>query len=939
MKRFRWCVTFAVICFAMILLSGCHSGGASSVTIQLLPASSVSIDEGQSTTFTATVANDINNQGVTWSLVQTTSTVCSGAGCGALKNATNSAVTYVAPTNLTVAETVTLTARALANTSTTTTATISVSLPPQFNTTATPNNNNTSAIPYTLPNASNGVAYNETLTVTGGISPLIFSLGANSSCLTATGLTLNSSGTIVGKPSFPGVGGQPDTCTFTAVVTDNGAPPISVSQVFTVTLNPPPQLSVATTSLPGGLANSSYTALIAASGGVSPLAWSVVSGSLPTGLALNPTSGQIAGNISSTIPNGTTFTFTVQVKDSTLPSPGQIVQKAFSITVQQPTPPAITTTSLPTGTTAAAYNTSLQATGGIPPYTWSIVSGQLPSGLTLSPTGTISGLPVLENSSPDVFTVQLQDSETTPAVATQQLSIVVQANSGSNNALISGSYSFLFKGFDVAGPVAIAGTITTDGNGNITSGLEDSNRVCTVAETSSCPSNNSIQVINRSPLTGTYSLGPDGRGTMQLVAINPSSGVSLTTDYRIVLDSTGKIHFIENNDITTVGVGTDTVGTHGEGIMKPVVGSLTASSFNGNYAFLFTGEDQSGKRAALAGAINADSSKDIIVPAAGGASSDFNDAGSFSSQNVTGTFSAGSGNRGVVQLQLPLPTTSASLMQFAFYYVSSTDLYFVETDMTINAQTPIFYRLSGEMIQQSIGYAFVNTSLSGPSVITGSGLNGSNASVLAGLFTGTSTSQGVGTASLIYDENNGGAITTPSPSFSGSYSIANNGRAAFASLGSRVAVAYLTGPGQGFVLGSDAAVTSGLLEQQTVATYSLSSLDGGYTLGTSLPVDTATPNVVGQVTANGNGGINGTVDEIDPPTTTPPAPEGTANLGESLTATITFIGTNGRGTAVSNAPKGIPANLILYLVSPSDFRAISADSTSNGHPDVFFFDH
>src|SRR5580698_8355043 len=142
MKRPQWGVAFAAACFALVLLSGCRGGGAA-VSVQIQPGTTISIDEGQSTSFTATVANDINNQGVTWSLVQTTSTVCSGAGCGALKNATNSSVTYVAPTNLTVAETVTLTARAMANTSVTTTVTISVSLPPQFNTTATPNNNNT----------------------------------------------------------------------------------------------------------------------------------------------------------------------------------------------------------------------------------------------------------------------------------------------------------------------------------------------------------------------------------------------------------------------------------------------------------------------------------------------------------------------------------------------------------------------------------------------------------------------------------------------------------------------------------------------------------------------------------------------------------------------------------------------------------------------------
>ena len=66
----------------------------------------------------------------------------------------------------------------------------------------------------------------------------------------------------------------------------------------------------------------------------------------------------------------------------------------------------------------------------------------------------------------------------------------------------------------------------------------------------------------------------------------PDHVVTLATDYRIVLDSSGAIHFIRNNDITTAGVGTDTLGTHGEGIMKPIVGNFSSVSFNGNYSFL-----------------------------------------------------------------------------------------------------------------------------------------------------------------------------------------------------------------------------------------------------------------------------------------------------------------------------------------------------------------
>jgi hypothetical protein len=247
----------------------------------------------------------------------------------------------------------------------------------------------------------------------------------------------------------------------------------------------------------------------------------------------------------------------------------------------------------------------------------------------------------------------------------------------------------------------------------------------------------------------------------------------------------------------------------------------------------------------------------------------------------------------------------------------------------------VYYRLSGEMIAQNSSYAFSNSSLLGTSVVSGSGLNGSNASVLAGLLTST---VGAGGATLTYDENNGGAITSPSPSFSGTYSVAGNGRTPFTSLGSRAAVAYLTGPGQGFLIGGDAAVTTGLLEQQSGAPFATSSVQGGYTISTSLPVETNVPNLLGQVSSDGAGSVTGIVDEIDPPVTA--TPEGKANLNQSLIAHINFVGANGRGTATTNSPTGMPATMVFYLVSPAHFRAISADSNpGNSHPDVLFFDH
>lgn len=891
-------------CFA-IVLAGCHSSGAA-ISVQVQPSSTISLDEGQSINFTATVANDTLNRGVSWSLNQATTTACSGSGCGALSHVTNSSVTYTAPTNLASGISVTLTVASISQPSATATATVSVVLPPQFTTTV-------------LPNAANGVAYNQTITVTGGVAPLTFSLQTGSSL--PAGLSLTTSGTIVGKPSVPPLNAPILPASFTVVVTDNSSQngtlpttPVSVSQSYSISISPPAPLSIGTTSLPVAISNTKYVPpAITAIGGVLPLRWTLASGTLPPGLALSPTSGQITG----VIPVGTSagaYAFTVQAQDQSLPS-NQTAQQALSISVQ--TPQTLTTTNvLPPGTTSTPYNFPLQATGGIGPYFWTVTGGLTPSGLTLGPNGVLSGVPVLVTPS-DSFTVQVQDSEVTPQTATQTLSINVAAGSSSGNSLITGAYSFLFTGFDTSGTVMIAGTITTDGNGNITTGIEDSNRAS--------------GIVTGIPLTGSYSLGSDGRGTMTLVATNPSTKVTLTTDYRLVVDSTNTIHFIQNNDITTSGVATDTVGTHGQGILRPVSGASSATNFVGNYSFLFSGLDQSSKPAALGGVLRADGIS-TLIPASGGVGGDLNDNGAFSSQNISGNFSLAANNRGSASLLFEIPGKSQTTLQFALYFVSTSDFFFIELDQTSTAQSPIFYRLSGEMVGQPSGVAFSNASLSGASVATASALNGNNASVLAGLLTSTS-----GAANFSYDENNGGTIGAPS--FSGTYVVATNGRVAFTGLGSRAAVAYLTAPGQGFLLGSDASVTTGLLEQQTgITTFSTASIQGSYALSASFSAETKVPNLLGQVSSDGSGSVTGIVDEIDPPASA--TPEGKANLDQSFIAHVNFVGTNGRSTATSNAPIGIPATMVIYIVSPAHFRAISADSNpGNAHPEVFFFDH
>ena len=76
---------------------------------------------------------------------------------------------------------------------------------------------------------------------------------------------------------------------------------------------------------------------------------------------------------------------------------------------------AVTTASLPSAVLGAAYSVQLAATGGVAPYTWAISAGSLPTGLTLSSTGLLSGTPTASGSF--TFTVQVTDSATSQAIA------------------------------------------------------------------------------------------------------------------------------------------------------------------------------------------------------------------------------------------------------------------------------------------------------------------------------------------------------------------------------------------------------------------------------------------------------------------------------------------------------------------------------------------
>ncbi|HEY6466558.1 MAG TPA: hypothetical protein VIY69_11240, partial [Candidatus Acidoferrales bacterium] len=357
--------------------------------------------------------------------------------------------------------------------------------------------------------------------------------------------------------------------------------------------------------------------------------------------------------------------------------------------------------------------------------------------------------------------------------------------------------------------------------------------------------------------------------------------------------------------------------------------TFTTGSLDGNYAFEFSGQDYNANSEAIAGVMHADGVSKLTP-----VTSDMNDAGTLSPlQSPSGSFTyTATTLRGTATLLYSLAGKAQTQLQFAFYFVSSSDVFFIETDVpTITDQFP---RLAGEAILQQTGATFGTSSLAGESVVTGTGLNGNNSSVMAGLLTAATCDGATADASLSYDQNAGGTVSSVTPAAS-TCVVASNGRATFSNLDPRVGVAYLTGPGQGFLLGGDAAVTTGLLELQTPASYTTGMVDGSYALSASFPRDTNTNSTVGQMVSTGTASIVGTLDEVD-------APGKPAHLGQSLQMTINSVAANGdgRGTLQSNSVAGFPASIVFYMVSPSQIRMISLDSNPNNeHPDVISLNH
>ncbi|NVN99823.1 MAG: choice-of-anchor D domain-containing protein [Geobacteraceae bacterium] len=304
-----------------------------------------------------------------------------------------------------------------------------------FNVTAADINGRTASIPITLqvldplvitstsPLAqwtAGQTGYSQVLTGSGGSGTLTWSVSG--SVVLPTGLTLDgATGEISGTPSAAG------NTTFTIKASDTLIPTLTAAtKIFTIKIAA--KVAGLTGSIQDGVKGSPYTTTLKATGGTGAYVWSIPSASelnalSAVGLFLDGETGVLSGT--PTASTSSAITFTARATDTT----GSAADLPLSINVFAPL--TITTSELPSVNKGDSYSQSVKATGGSPIQTWTILSGQLPNGLSIAPaTGLISGTA----SAAGVFSFVVSVTDDAGRNQTKTLSITVN-DTGTTGAL------------------------------------------------------------------------------------------------------------------------------------------------------------------------------------------------------------------------------------------------------------------------------------------------------------------------------------------------------------------------------------------------------------------------------------------------------------------------------------------------------------------------
>ena len=386
----------------LAFLAGCGGGGGGSTTKTTTPPisvsvnpASVSLNGGGIQAFTATVANDSANAGVTWSI---------GSGVGTLSGSSTAGVTYTAPATVSATTTVTLTATSVTDTTKSGMATITLTPPVVLLISVSVSPASVSL------NGGGTQAFTATVANDSAIAGVTWSIGSGVGTLSAsttTGVTYTAQTTV--------------SATTTVTLTATSITDKTKTATATITLNPiSVSISPASISLNGG-GTQAFTATVANDSANAGVTWSIGSG---VGTLSAVTTTGVTYTALATVSATTTVTLTATSKTDTT--------KSASATITLTPPPTITSvavsctpTSVPTGQTSQCTAT-VKGTGSYSSaVTWSVSGVQ--SGNSTVGTVSTSGLYTAPSAvpSPNPVTVTATSTEDTTKSGSATASVTV----------------------------------------------------------------------------------------------------------------------------------------------------------------------------------------------------------------------------------------------------------------------------------------------------------------------------------------------------------------------------------------------------------------------------------------------------------------------------------------------------------------------------------
>lgn len=203
------------------------------------------------------------------------------------------------------------------------------------------------------------------------------------------GLTLDDGGALTGTPTAVG------SYTFTVKAASAAG---DATHAYTIHVTDPPVIT--SDGPPHGVVGAPFTFTFTATG--TPAPTFALTGSVPPGLSLDPTTGALTGTPTA----AGTYAVTLTASNGTLPDDVQ----PYSVVIDQV--PHITSAAPPHAVVGRAYTHTFTATGS-PAPTFAVTAGTLPAGLALTPSGVLSGTPTAVG--PTSFTVSATNGVGAPA--------------------------------------------------------------------------------------------------------------------------------------------------------------------------------------------------------------------------------------------------------------------------------------------------------------------------------------------------------------------------------------------------------------------------------------------------------------------------------------------------------------------------------------------